>query len=114
MKAKIKLELIDYKRDSSPRFLQMQLKLQGELFYNYDDIVVSKYNNNGLQKSRKEFYNDVIIYLSDINNIKKDGEYLLRKTLNGKINSKNSQNKQKEIQKLLKKLKQPIEIEIKY
>lgn len=111
MKGKVKLILVN---DGYERNLYLRLKLENQLFYWYKKRVVSNYDVDiDCIKSTEWFYQDVITYVSDINNIKKDGEELMREVLNHKAEDLRNESKEKEAIELLKRLKEPIEIEIK-
>lgn len=105
IKAKVKLHLME---DSFTKYLEMKLKLQGELFYWHSRIVVDDNHNPG-----DLFYEEVIKYISNIENIKKDGEYYLRKIIEDKAKDLVLKSKEKQAKKLLEKLNKPIEIEVK-
>jgi len=105
MKGKIKLYLHETSFDT---WLELYLKMEDEWFYRHSDIVIDHYN-----KTSEEFYNEAINYLSDINKIKMSGEKLMRKVIKDKMEKAKNNNKDKIVKKMLKKLKEPIEIEVK-
>lgn len=113
MKAKIKLYLVD---DDYSRALRMEMKLEGEWFYWHDTTVVSNYlwtKTGHRAKTKDEFYSDVIAFLQNEENIKKEGEELVRKIFKDSLEEAQKDSKEKEIKKLLAKYKKPIEIEVK-
>ena len=118
MKGKIKLELIDTPYCLA---LALNLKIKGELFYWHTDYVIDSDDilqqfEGEIEKKfilRDEFYIEVIKYISDINNIKRDGEKLMKEVLEDKVKELVTQSKEEQAKKLLKELKKPITIEIK-
>jgi len=105
LKGKIKLYLHE---NSFSTWLEICLKMEDEWFYWHSDIVVSHWD-----KTDEEFYDEVIKYLSDINNIKMSGEELMREVIENKMKKAKNNNKEKVVKDMLKKLKEPIEIEVK-
>ena len=105
LKGKIKLKLHD--RDYI-KWLEIYLKMEDEWFYWHSDTIVSHWN-----KTEEEFYDAVIKYLSDVNNIKMSGEELMREAIENKMKNAKNNNKDKIVKDMLKKLKEPIEIEVK-
>ncbi len=64
-------------------------------------------------KSENMFYSKVLDFISDKNNIIKVGEDKVKGILKEKIKNAEFENKEKEVQKLLKQLNEnPIEIEV--
>jgi len=105
MKGKIKLYLHE---NSFSTWLEIHLKMEDEWFYRHSDIVI-----NHRDKTSEEFYDAVIKYLSDINNVKVSGEKLMREVIEDKMKKAKNNNKEKVVKDMLKKLKEPIEIEVK-
>jgi len=105
LKGKIKLKLHD--RDYT-EWLEIYLKMEDEWFYWHSDTIVSHWD-----KTDEEFYDEVIKYLSDINNIKMSGEKLMREVIEDKMKKAKINNKDEIVKEMLKKLKEPIEIEVK-
>ena len=113
MKAKIKVKL----EEISSMFgafkeLYLYIKYENEFFYTRRSFI-SNTKNGKLRVTDEEFYNEVLYIISDINNIKKVGEDMVRRKIQQDIDNKKLQGKEKEVKELLKKLKQPIEIEVK-
>lgn len=104
MKGKVKLNL---HKDSCSTFLEIRLKMEDEWCYYHSKIVVSH-----RKKSMEEFYNEIIEFISDINNIKKAGEILMFEVIEEKIKKVKNKSKEEQAKQLLKKLKEPIEIEV--
>jgi len=105
LKGKIKLYLHE---NSFSTWLELYLKMEDEWFYRHSNIVVSHWD-----KTSEEFYDAVINYLSDINKIKMSGEKLMREVIEDKMKKAKNNNKDKIVKEMLKKLKEPIEIEVK-
>jgi hypothetical protein len=101
MKAKLKLYMYT-------EALCMQIKLENEKFYGYERNIISRWN-----KSEDMFYDEVLNFISDKNNIIKVGEDKVKGILEEKIKNAEFKNKEKEVRKLLKQLNEnPIEVEV--
>jgi regulator of sigma D len=117
MKGKVKLKLTDT-NDGYNRYLNIWLKIENEWFFNYcdtviDDAIRDDSNKRIRDKSKEEFYTDVVDFISDINNITKAGENLMKEIIKKKANKLKAESKENEALELLKKLNKPIEIEVK-
>ena len=111
MKAKVKLHL---EQSDYNLYLEIKLKVEGELLYWHSKVVVGhSFINGGGYKSDEEFFSEVIEFVSDIKNTEKAGEELLRKVIKDRAKTLVSNSKEKEAKELLKTLSRPVQIEVK-
>jgi len=104
LKGKIK---VFYKKEKGSLLngIAIKLKLEDEWFYWHERILVFD--------DWDDFEAIAIMQLSNIENIKNSGEYFMKEILKSKIEQAKYQSDEKTINKLLKELSKPIQIEIK-
>lgn len=107
MKAKIKLELQKQRSYINDISLVMLIKLEGEFFYNYEQIIL----NNDANRFRfygDDFYEEVYKFVANKERIIEKG----REFVEGILKDKLKKQSKEEIEKLVMNFK-PIEIEVK-
>ena len=80
IKAKVKLHLVE---DNWNLYLEIRLKVEGELFYWHDRKVVGKSFMENMPKEL--FYAEVIKFVTDIKNTEMAGESLLREIIKDRV-----------------------------
>lgn len=111
MKAKIRFKIKNERMDHVHSYwyyktLQMYIKFEKHILpYRY--TIISQ------DASEEEFYDKVIEFLNNTDNIKQKGEEVVKNIYKTYLEKQNKKGKVKEVERLLKELKQPIEIEVK-
>ena len=88
----------------------MRVKLEDEFLYWHEFIILS--GDNKKYKTREQFFSAVCDFLIDRNLIIKKGKEMVKRILKERLEKENIYSKEKEVEKLLKQLKQPVEIEV--